>query len=255
MIGVFDSGIGGLSVLGEIRSVLPDADMLYVADRARAPYGNSTLAEVEAMSHEIAAWLVDRGCETVVIACNTASAAALHSLRDRFPSVAIVGMEPAVKPAAENTMSGVIGVFATAATFQGELFDSVVERHGGNAEIIARACPQWVELIEAGTVEGASVEDAVAAEVRPVVEARADVLVLGCTHFSFLYRQIQLAAGPGIIVIDPAPAVAAQVARVAVNPGSNGIGLFAASGDLDEFARLAAAIGHVVFTSPPLPFP
>ncbi|MDX1449544.1 MAG: glutamate racemase, partial [Acidimicrobiia bacterium] len=203
---MFDSGIGGLSVLKEIRAILPEADVLYMADRARAPYGNRSLQEVARLSHEITNWLVDRGCSTIVVACNTASAAALHSLRAAQPDVPIVGMEPAVKPAAEMTKTGVVGLFATAATFQGELFDSVVDRHAGDVELIATACPGWVDLVERGVVRGAEATDALAEEIRPVVDAGADVLVLGCTHFSFLGPEIASIAGQDVLVYDPAPA-------------------------------------------------
>src|SRR5262245_26638129 len=141
MIGVFDSGVGGLSVLVEIRRRLPSADLLYFADQGRAPYGVRTLDEVARMSTEGTGWLRERGAEVITIACNTASAAALHDLRARHPAVPFVGMEPAVKPAALNTSNGVIGVVATAATFQGELFASVVQRHASGATVLTMACP------------------------------------------------------------------------------------------------------------------
>ena len=255
MIGVFDSGIGGLSVLKEIRAILPEADVLYMADRARAPYGNRSLQEVARLSHEITNWLVDRGCSTIVVACNTASAAALHSLRAAQPDVPIVGMEPAVKPAAEMTKTGFVGLFATAATFQGELFDSVVDRHAGDVELIATACPGWVDLVERGVVRGAEATDALAEEIRPVVDAGADVLVLGCTHFSFLGPEIASIAGQDVLVYDPAPAVAAQVARVAINPGQDGRLTLSGSGDLGELSRLAAAVAGIVTDEAPVAFP
>lgn len=255
VIGIFDSGIGGLSVLGEIRALLPRADLLYVADRARAPYGNSSLAEVAVMSHGIASWLMDRGATTIVVACNTASAAALQSLRGQHTAMPIVGMEPAVKPAAEMTKTGKIGVFATAATFQGELFDSVVDRYAGSAEIHATACPQWVDLVERGLVSGREVTEAVEAQVRPAVDAGVDVLVLGCTHFSFLKQRIQEAAGPGVTVYDPAPAVATQVSRVAPTLAGGGLLQLAASGDVEEFVRLASDIAGITPNAPALRFP
>lgn len=214
VIGVFDSGIGGLGVLKHIRDELPDADVIYVADQGRAPYGVRPLEEVARISTEITAGLIDRGATTIVIACNTASAAALHELRSRFPDTTFVGMEPAVKPAALETSSGVIGVVATAATFQSELFESVVARFAGESKVVTAACPEWVELVERGELEGPSVDRAVEDRIAPLLAAGADALVLGCTHFPFLLEAIQRAAGPTVTIVDPAPAVARQVARV-----------------------------------------
>jgi glutamate racemase len=174
-----------------------------------------------------------------VVACNTASAAALDELRILHPDLPIVGMEPAVKPAADLTTSGVIAVFATAATFQGRLFESVVSRFGKGASVITRACPEWVELVEAGILRGPKVEAAVARWVGPAIEAGADALVLGCTHFSFLRPVIEEMAGEGVTVIDPAPAVALQTARVARESDGSGTVTLAASGDLRRFAELA----------------
>lgn len=254
MIGVFDSGVGGLSVVSAIRDVAPGQDVLYVADRARAPYGTRLLDEVLEMSHEVAAWLLDRGSETLVVACNTASAAALESLRSAF-EVPIVGMEPAVKPAAELTNSGVVGVFATAATFQGRLFESVVDRHASDVEVLTRACPEWVDLVETGITEGEVALAQVAPAVRQFVESGADALVLGCTHFSFLGALIGEVAGPGVKVIDPALAVARQTARVhGLTKGSGRLTL-AASGDLDEFETLVSSLVSLEYEPVLLPFP
>lgn len=243
MIGVFDSGVGGLAVLAEIRRALPEADLLYVADRKRAPYGTRTLDEVKDFSFEIVRWLREHGAGTIVVACNTASAAALHQLRAAYPELPIVGMEPAVKPAAALTGTGVIGVFATAATFQGELFDTVVSRWGASTEVVALACPEWVMAVEKGDLEGPEVEGMVRGPVEEALAAGSDTLVLGCTHFSFLAPIISRVAGEGVTVIDPAPAVAAQTARVVPDRSGSGTVTLAASGDMDEFAGLVAAIG------------
>ncbi len=245
MIGVFDSGVGGLSVLRQIRIEIPDADLLYVADRGRAPYGLRPLSEVRAFSHEIAEWLLARGASTLVVACNTASAAALDDLRSTHHEVPIVGMEPAVKPAALSTKSRVIAVFATAATFQGRLFESVVSRFTEGVEVIPRACPKWVEIVEDGQTEGEDVMALLESDIRPVLEMGADTVVLGCTHFSFLRPAIEVLVGPEVTVIDPANAVARQTARVA--PTSNGAGslMLAASGDLAEFTELARRLADI----------
>lgn len=250
MIGVFDSGIGGLSVLREIRAQMPSADLLYVADQGRAPYGTRTLAEVEQISVEIGEWLVEQGATTLVVACNTASAAALETMRSRFDGLPIVGMEPAVKPAAARTRSGVIAVFATAATFQGRLFESVVSRHGEGVRVVARACPQWVELVESGLVAGDEVEDAVAAPLGEALDEGADVAVLGCTHFSFLGPLLLDLGGEGLTVIDPAPAVAAQTARVAREPHGEGTLRLATSGDPARLLSLAAGVAGVSTSLP-----
>jgi glutamate racemase len=164
-------------------------------------------------------------------------------------------MEPAVKPAASTSNSGTIAVFATEATFQGELFDSVVSRHASNTEVIATACPDWVDLVEQGLFTGPVVEKAVAGPVRDAIAAGADSLVLGCTHFSFLAEAIHAVAGDIVSVIDPAPAVAAQTRRVAHQSGGRGRLKLAASGDLDQFARLAGQTGIGQAGNSVLPFP
>lgn len=248
MIGVFDSGVGGLSVLNSIRTRLPESDLVYVADRERAPYGTRSLDEVASMSHEIVSWLLDYGSECIVIACNTASAAALESVRRSHPGLPVVGMEPAVKPAAEATASGTVAVFATAATFQGVLFDSVVSRFATGVEVLPRACPSWVEAVERGEVSN---ENVVREEVAWARDNGADRIVLACTHFSFLRPLIESVSG--IPVIDPADAVAAQTQRVAPSAEGTGHMTLAASGDTVEFAALAARLAGI--SSPVIPFP
>jgi glutamate racemase len=252
MIGVFDSGVGGLGVLAEIRRVLPEADLIYLADQARAPYGVRTLDEVAAMSGQISTWLMERGASTITIACNTASAAALHRLRSLHPDVPFVGMEPAVKPAALTTATGVIGVLATAATFQGELFASVVQRHAEGLEVLTRACPDWVDLVESGVSDGPEAHQRVERCLRPLLEAGADTLVLGCTHFPFLTPVIETVAGPEVAVVDPAPAVARQVERVAGSQRESGRLLLATSGDPVRFEQLAYDLAGIETDQPVL---
>ena len=149
-VGVFDSGVGGLSVAREIMALLPTQPIIYLADQAHAPYGQRPLTEIRALSEGIARFLLAEGAGVIVIACNTASAAALHGLREQFPAVPFVGMEPAVKPAVEHTRSGHVGVIATAATFQGELFASLLDRYAGRVAIHTQICPELVPLVEAG---------------------------------------------------------------------------------------------------------
>jgi glutamate racemase len=252
MIGVFDSGVGGLSILSEIRREMPAADLLYLADQGRAPYGVRSLEEVAAMAGEVTRWLLERGATMVTVACNTASAAALHRLRALNPDVPFVGMEPAVKPAAIHTASGVIGVVATAATFQGELFASVVHRHSQGARIIAQACPRWVELVEAAEIAGAEARRQVEECLAPILAGGADTLVLGCTHFSYLVPLIEEVAGAALTIIDPASAVARQVARVAPTPHGAGTLTLATSGDPERFERVAYDLAGIESDQPVL---
>ncbi|MEA3501494.1 MAG: glutamate racemase [Actinomycetota bacterium] len=233
-IGIFDSGVGGLGILGEVRALLPSADLVYVADQAYSPYGERGLAAVRARAVALSEYLIGAGATTVVVACNSASAAALHELRERFPAVSFVGMEPAVKPAVGATQRGTIGVLATEATFQGELFASVVDRHARGVSVVARACPGLATAIE----EGDDVEALVQRYTADLVGRGADTIVLGCTHYSFIADQIRAAAGSGVSVIDPAPAVARQVERVRGERGPRGSGgtKYLTTGDACRFA-------------------
>ncbi len=240
---MFDSGVGGLSVLVEIRKTLPDADLFFVADRARAPYGTKTLQEVETISVDMASRLITYGADCLVVACNTASAAALDTLREHFPQVPIVGMEPAVKPAALASQSGKVAVVATAVTFQGRLFETVVSRFASDVEVMTAACPEWVRLVEAGVVSGDKARSAVTEVLDPMVGRGADVVVLACTHFSFLEPIIS--SEYDVSVIDPAPAVAAQTARVAPTTSDHGSLVLATTGDPAEFAVLASALASI----------
>ena len=233
-IGIFDSGVGGLGILSEVRALLPACDLVYVADQAYSPYGERGLAVVRERALALSEYLIDAGATTIVVACNSASAAALHELRKRFPSVPFVGMEPAVKPAVGATQRGTIGVLATEATFQGELFSSVVDRHARGVSVVARACPGLAAAIE----DGNDVEDLVRRFTADIVGRGADTIVLGCTHYSFVADQIQAAAGDDVSVIDPAPAVARQVARVRSGREDAGSGdtRLLTTGDPDRFA-------------------
>lgn len=237
MIGVFDSGLGGLGVAVEVRRLLPDADIVYVGDRERSPYGKRRLDEVRRFSEEVTAHLISRGCDTIVVACNTASAAALHHLRRAYPATTFVGMEPAVKPAAAASTTGVIAVLATAATFQSELFDSVVDRFATGVQVIRHVCDNWVAAVEAGLFDDDSTRETVARDLAPLLEQNVDALVLGCTHYPFLRHLIEEVAGPSISIIDPAQAVARQTARVASSHGSGDLTV-EVTGGLDGVSQL-----------------
>ena len=203
----------------EIARQLPLEDTLYLADQAHMPYGSRSLNEVREHSGGITRFLLDWGAKIIVVACNTASAAALHHLRRAFPDVPFVGMEPAVKPAVERTRSGVVGVIATQATFQGELFASLLERYAGEVRVLIRACPGLVEAVEAGALDTPETEALLGHYLTPLIEAGADQLVLGCTHYPFLRPLIERVVGAGLAVIDPAPAVARQTTRVLAQRG------------------------------------
>lgn len=218
-LGIFDSGVGGLSIVREIRRQLPAEDVVFFADQGHVPYGNRSLAEVRLFSSGIVRFLLDQGAKVIVVACNTASAAALHSLRAEFPAIAIVGMEPAVKPAVETTGTQRVGVLATPATFQGALFASVVERFAQGVEVIESTAPGLVDQIEAGDLEGPETRAIVADALAPILERGADTLVLACTHYPFVIPLLQHVAGPSVRIIDPAPAIARQAGRVLESRG------------------------------------
>jgi glutamate racemase len=250
-VGLFDSGVGGLSVWREVVKLVPGVDTVYVADQVHVPYGVKNPGEVRQLSEAITHFLLDEGAGMVVVACNTASAAALHHLRQLFPDVPFVGMEPAVKPAVAQSSSGVVGVLATPATFQGEHFASLVQRYAGQAKVVTQVCPGLVEAVEEGALYSEDTRKLIARCIAPMLQAGADQLVLGCTHYPFLRRAIVDAAGPGVTVVDPSPAVARQVAHVLASSGliseetrsgieeaASGHHLFYTTGELAPFAGL-----------------
>lgn len=211
-IGVFDSGVGGLSVLRQIRRLLSTEDLLYVADTAWVPYGPRPPEQIRERSRILTGWLVERGVKLVVVACNTATAAAVASLREQF-AVPIIGMEPAVKPAAAATRNGVVGVLATAGTLKSTRYAALLARFAENIEVISRPSPELVELVEHGDIGSPHAQAVVHDCVAPLLEHGADTLILGCTHFPPLRTLIEAAAGPGVAVIDTGGAVARQVQR------------------------------------------
>jgi glutamate racemase len=213
-LGVFDSGVGGLSVLRAIRNQLPAESVIYLADQANVPYGSRTLEEVRGFAEGITRYLLARGARLIVVACNAASAAALHTLRQTFPEVPFVGMEPAVKPAAEGTQTGAVGVLATPATFQGALYASVVERFANGVVLLQHTCPGLVGQIERGALKTPKTRAILQSALLPMLEQHIDTVVLGCTHYPFVIPLIEEIVGPGVRVIDPAPAVARQVGRL-----------------------------------------
>lgn len=211
-IGVFDSGVGGLSVLRDIRRELWNEDLVYVADSIHAPYGDKTADFIEARSIAIAEFLTQQQVKAIVVACNTATSAAVAQLRARF-EVPIVAMEPAVKPAVARTQSGVVGVMATRRTVASENFLNLLRRFGGNTEIVAQPCPGLAEQVEAGDLVGQKTLSLLEQYVLPLLDRGADTIVLGCTHYPFLQTLIQAIAGPSIAIIDPGEAIARELRR------------------------------------------
>lgn len=244
LIGVFDSGLGGLTVWREIVRELPSWDTLYVADQAHIPYGPRPLEEVRRFAEGITRFLLEQGVTVVVLACNTASAAALHALRATFPQIPFVGMEPAVKPAVQKTRNGRVGVIATPATFQGELFASLLTRHARDVRVIPQVCPGLVEAVENGALDTPETEALLRSCLKPLLEAGVDQLVLGCTHYPFLRGLMERIVGPGVEIIDPAPAVARQVRRVLEERGYTLQGertphhVFYTTGNPEQFANM-----------------
>jgi len=210
-IGIFDSGVGGLSVLRAIHRSLPKLEILYFADQAHVPYGRRQMDEIRSFSQQITSFLLSRSIDLLVVACNTASAAALIFLRQQFPDLPIVGMEPAVKPASESSQTRAVGVLATPATFQGELYQSLVHKYGEDLEIYQDTCSGLVEQIEAGNLNGKKTHDILEHALHPMIEKDVDTVVLGCTHYPFVIDEIKGIAGKKIEVIDPAPAIARRV--------------------------------------------
>jgi len=213
-IGIFDSGVGGLTVLKAIRALLPAEPLAYVADQAHLPYGPRPAAEVRGFAEGIAGFLLEQGSKLLVVACNTASAAALHPLRALHPRLPIAGLEPAVRPAAAASRSGVIGVLATPATLQGALYSTVVRRFAGGLKVLEHPCPGLVERIENGELDSPATREILSTALGPMLAQGADALVLGCTHYPLVIPLIREIAGPDIRILDPAPAVARQVARL-----------------------------------------
>ena len=236
-IGIFDSGVGGISVLRVIREQMPEESLLYFGDQGHVPYGSRSMEQIQNFSEAITRFLLEQGAKIIVVACNTASAAALKDLREKFPDLQFVGMEPAVKPAAEHTQTGKVGVLATPATFQGALYASVVERFANGVELFQDTCPGLVQQIEQGNLSGKETRQILADALLPMLEKNIDTVVLGCTHYPFVIPLIQQIVGKKVRVIDPAPAVARQVGRLLEaramrnKPGSNGEITLYTSGD------------------------
>ena len=224
MIGIFDSGIGGLSVFREIRKLLPEERYIYYSDNAHCPYGEKTREHIVARARAITDFLLAEGAEIIVVACNTATAAAISTLRSEYPDVKFIGMEPAIKPAALSTRTGVIGVLATAGTLKADKYLLNRGKWADNVRIVEHVGQGFVELVESGKTDGKEAEDIVRESLRPLLDEGADRIVLGCTHYPFLIETIRKVAGNlypdrETVIIDPAPAVARHLAEVMSEEG------------------------------------
>jgi glutamate racemase len=211
-IGVFDSGVGGLSVLKEIRALLPSEQLLYVADSGFAPYGDKSRDYISERCEYIVRFFLSQQVKAIVVACNTATSVAVDGLR-AWCSVPIIAMEPAIKPAALHTKSGVVGVLATTQTIGSANVNRLIAEHGQDMTVLLRACAGFVERVEAGALSGDETEDLVRHHVLPLLAQGADTLVLGCTHYPFLAETIKVVAGDNISIIDPSAAIARELKR------------------------------------------
>lgn len=239
-IGIFDSGVGGLSVLRHIRAALPDARLIYVADSGHVPYGDKSAEYIVTRSRTLTRFLLEQGAEAIVIACNTATAAAAALLRAEF-SLPIVAMEPAVKPAVAATRSGVVGVLATVGTLESARFAALLEKYAGNVRILTQGCPGLVEQVEAGELESERTRALLERYAAPLLAEGADTLILGCTHYPFIAPLLATIAGPEVTLIDTGAAVARELVHrlEALSPGAATASatLFYTSGDADAASR------------------
>lgn len=256
-IGVFDSGEGGLSVLKEITRLLPEAEYIYYSDNAHCPYGEKSPEYIQDRARAITERLLKEGADVIVVACNTATAAAISVLRSEYSDassqnvrervqkltggrhdhICFIGMEPAVKPAALGTRTGVVGVLATAGTLKGSKYLKTKESVDDQVNVFEHVGRGFVELVEEGRLSGSEAEDVVKASLGPLLSAGADIIVLGCTHYPFLLPVLQKVAGPDIRFIDPAPAVARQLVHVLERDGMLSAGEASAA-----LARNASAV-------------
>ena len=223
MIGIFDSGVGGLSVFKEIRKLLPEQSYVYYSDNAHCPYGEKSREYIIDRARSITEFLLSKGCEIIVVACNTATAAAIATLREEYP-VRFIGMEPAIKPAAKATQTGVVGVLATAGTLKATKYIDTRAKWAQGVTIVEHIGQGFVELVEKGILNGPDAESTVSASLKPLLDAGADTIVLGCTHYPFLSETIckvasELYPERQITVIDPAPAVARHLVEVMQEEG------------------------------------
>jgi glutamate racemase len=246
-VGVFDSGLGGITVLREIRKQLPGEDCLYVADSRVAPYGTKPPGVILDRAMRICEFLIEDGAKTIVVACNTASVVALPELRARY-SVPFVGIVPAVKPAASLTRTGVIGVLATPVTTDSGPLAKLIEDFAYGVKVMTQVCPGLVPMVERGEIAGPAVEELLGFCLQPLLDAGADVIVLGCTHYPFLSEAIGRICGSEVVLVDPSAAVARQLSRVLnerelLNEQAAGASVYYTTGEPGELTDALARMG------------
>jgi glutamate racemase len=247
-IGIFDSGVGGLTVWRQIRALLPNEDIIYFADSLHCPYGNKPQEEIISLSRKIIDFLISKNCKLIVVACNTATAAAIDTLRFEYP-LPFVGMEPAIKPAALNTHTGKIGVLATKGTFEGRLFQETSKKYANNIDTYIQIGEGLVELVEANRYQSAEAKTLLKKYTNSMVNAGVDQIVLGCTHYPFYKEIIEEMVGHNVKVIDPAPAVAKRTQNLLTESNllnmynHQGIDRFYSSSNPDVMKTLLANIG------------
>ena len=243
-VGVFDSGVGGLSVLRAIRAALPHEDLVYVADSGHAPYGDKSEAHITQRTLAVGQWLADGGVKALTVACNTATVVAVRQLRAHI-HLPVIAIEPAIKPAMVTTHTGIVGVLATRQTVQSESVARLCQAFGAGKRILLQACPGWMELVEQADLHSQYAESLVREFVQPLIDEGADTLVLGCTHYPFLRDTLQRIVGPDVRLIDPADAVASELARRlgdACRPAGTALGTtrFFTTGDVAQVQRVVS---------------
>jgi glutamate racemase len=214
-IGIFDSGVGGLSVWNKVAKLLPNENIVYLADSLNCPYGPKSANEIITLSLKNTEFLLSKQCKLIIVACNTATASAIEVLRRKY-SIPFVGMEPAVKPAAENTSTGKIGILATKGTFEGKLFKETSQKYANHIDQLIQVGEGLVELVEANQMDSNEAINLLSKYVKPMLEANADQIVLGCTHYPFLIPTLKKIIPPGIQIIDPSPAIAKRTKNLLV---------------------------------------
>ncbi len=243
-VGIYDSGIGGLSVAREVRGHLPHEDLLYVADTAYCPYGERPLEEVRRRALAIGGHLQAQGARILVVACNTASGAALEELRAAL-TIPVVGLEPAVKTGASTTRNGRVGVMATSGTLRSARFARLLDTYAQGIVVIPQACPGLADLIEEGHLDGPLLESRLEALTRPLREGNVDTVVLGCTHYPFVHDALVHAFGPEVKLVDSAPAIARRTASLLPTrsaPGAGGAFRLLTTGDSARVGAVASRL-------------
>lgn len=255
-IGILDSGVGGLSVLRRIRALLPNESLLYAADTAHIPYGDKTPAYVRQRVNSVAGALVELGAKALVVACNTATAAAVESLRERY-AMPVIGMEPAVKPAVQSSRSGVVGILATTGMVESNRMAQLVARFAADREVIIQACSGLVEQVERMALDTPETARLLRQYLEPIMARGADTLVLGCTHYPFLRPLIERLAGPRLQVIDTGEAIARRLQHLlqeggltTAQTGEASVRYFSSAADSGQTALFSSLLGYAVEVEP-----